>query len=277
MLPLREVRDRTLARRPAFAVWAIVIANVVAFIVEQAMVAAGDVTFPLEFGLVPRAFANGFVGHGLLTVFTSMFLHAGWFHLIGNLWFLLVFGPSVEDALGHARFGALYLVGGVAAAIAQVAFDPMSPLPMLGASGAIGAVLAAYVSLFPFRRVTTMVPIVVVPLILPIPALVFVVEWFVINLFQGIGALGFAPHASGGVAWWAHIGGFLSGLLLVRVLFPHHDQGDDAMPAHDDARPDRLDRRGEVEVRGLDGARYSTTTWRSLSTEVEPFERFERE
>lgn len=256
MLPVREVRDRLHEQRrlPAYVTFALLGANVIAFLVEQALVGGGDITFPVEWGLVPRVFSGGNVGHGLVTVVTSMFVHAGWFHLIGNLWFLWIFGPSVEDALGHRRFGALYLLGGAAAAAVHVAMDPMSRAPMLGASGAIGAVLAAYVSLFPLRRITTIIPIVVIPLVFSIPAVVFVIEWFAINLFQGVGQLELHPDATGGVAWWAHIGGFLSGLLLVRLLFPrHHDEHD---PLQDDQRP--VDG-GDVVVRGADGKRYSTS------------------
>ncbi|GAC1393458.1 MAG: rhomboid family intramembrane serine protease [Polyangiales bacterium] len=253
MLPVREVRDRTRARLPALVVGGLVAVNVLAFVLEQAMVAAGDRAFPFEWGLVPRLLAGDDFAHGALTVVTSMFLHAGWFHLLGNLWFLWVFGPSVEDALGHARFAALYLGGGLVAAASQVAFDPSSAAPMLGASGAIGAVLAAYVSLFPFRRVSTLVPILIVPLILPIPALVFVLEWFLLNLFHGLGALGFDDAARGGVAWWAHLGGFLSGLLLVRLLFPSRDDDADAEPGGP------LHHGGDVVVRGADGRRLTTT------------------
>src|SRR5258708_24378941 len=130
---------------------------------------------------------------------------------------------------------------------------------MLGASGAIGAVIAGYVSLYPMRRISTLIPIVVFPLFLQIPAFVFVLEWFLLNLFHGIGALGFHPDASGGVAWWAHVGGFLSGLLFVRLLFPRRD--------------DDRDDGGGVIVRGDDGKRYLT----SQSQPPENEDRFEME
>jgi membrane associated rhomboid family serine protease len=255
MLPVREVRDRLHDERrlPAYVTFGLLAVNVVAFLVEQAVVGAGNRTLALQWGLVPRAFDDGNVAHGLVTVVTSMFLHAGWFHLLGNLWFLWIFGPSVEDTLGHLRFAALYLLGGAAAAAVHVAIDPASSAPMLGASGAIGAVLAAYVSLFPLRRITTIIPIIVIPLVFSVPAVAFVVEWFAINLFRGLGALELGPGAASGVAWWAHIGGFLSGLFLVRLLFPrHHDEHDvDA-----DGRP--IDG-GDVVVRGVDGKRYLTS------------------
>lgn len=221
MLPLREVRDRGTPRRPPLVIAALIVLNVGAFVFEEAMIESGVTRFPLDWGLVPRVLTDLDPLHGALTIFTSMFLHGGWLHLLGNLWFLWIFGPAVEDVLGHARFAALYLLGGVAAAAAQVMFDPSSTAPMIGASGAIGAVLAAFVSLYPMRRISTIfVPL---PLVFAIPSFVFVLEWFALNLFQGIGALGWHPDAAGGVAWWAHVGGFLSGLLLVRLLFPRRD------------------------------------------------------
>lgn len=237
MLPLREVRDPSIPRRPPLVVVMLIVVNVFAFLYEQALIEAGVRSFPLEWGLVPRVLTSDDPAHGIVTVFTSMFLHGGWVHLLGNLWFLWIFGPSVEDVLGHARFAALYVLGGVAAAAAQVAIDPSSAVPMLGASGAIGGVLAAYVSVHPMRPIRTLIPIFIIPFIVSIPAFVFVIEWFLLNLLHGFGALAF-PSA-GGVAWWAHVGGFLSGLLLVRVLFP---RGDDE---HETSRRER----GEAEAR----------------------------
>jgi len=245
MFPVRERRDPDIpeeARRPPVVVWILVVVNLLAFLTEQGMVLGGDTRFPLEWGFVPRMLTVD-PAHGVATIFTAMFLHAGWFHLLVNLWFLWFFGRSVEDALGHVRFSMLYLLGGVVAAIAHTLYDPSSTLPMLGASGAIGAVLAGYVSLFPWRRIVTIVPIIFIPVFLAIPAWVFVIEWFAINLFRGLGALHDA--ARGGVAWWAHIGGFLSGLALVRLLFPRHPK--------DREHP-------EIVVRNADGRRLTTTS-----------------
>jgi membrane associated rhomboid family serine protease len=252
MLPIREVRDRSVPRRPAVVITTLVIVNVLVFLLEQAMIEGGDTRFPFDWGLVPRVLTGSDPAHGALTVLTSMFLHGSWMHLLGNLWFLWLFGPAVEDALGHARFVALYLLGGVAAAAAQVIVDPSSTVPMLGASGAIGAVLAAYVSLYPLRRILTFF----VVILWPLPSFLFVGEWFLLNLFQGVGAIGIHPDASGGVAWWAHVGGFLSGLLLVRLLFPHRD--DDRMDPTSDARHRSIDG-GDVIVRGEDGRRMLTS------------------
>jgi membrane associated rhomboid family serine protease len=255
MLPLGEVRDPRVVRRPPLVVGALVLASFFAFIVEQAMVEAGATRFPLVWGLVPRVLTRLDPAHGVVTIFTSMFLHGGWLHLLGNLWFLWIFGRGVEDALGHARFLALYLLGGVAAALAQVAIDPGSALPMMGASGAIGGVLAAYVSLYPWQRIRTLIPIVIVPLIFNVPAFLFVLEWFALNLIRGVFALRAEGVEGGGVAWWAHVGGFLAGLMLVRLLFP----GDGDRPPSRGRRPRRGERR--VIVRDERGEEWSSSTW----------------
>lgn len=243
MLPVREVRPHPLSR-PPLVVWAIVALNVLSFFWELNLVAAEGKRSLLEWAFTPYTLTTAPLA-AAITIFTSMFLHGGWMHLLGNLWFLWIFGPSVEDALGSRRFGLLYLAGGVAAALAQAAFDPLGTTPMLGASGAIGGVLAAYVSLHPRRSIDTLFFVFVVP----IPALFFVLEWFVMNLFRGLGALTVAD--TGGVAWWAHVGGFVAGLILVRLLFPHRRN----------EPPRQLPRPRDVEVFGPDGARYTVRTY----------------
>lgn len=233
MLPVRELREVPLARAP-MVVPALIGLNLVAFVFEL----FGSGIMPWTF--VPRTLQSD-PALGVLTIFTSMFLHGGWMHLLGNVWFLHIFGPSVEGALGPRRFASLYLLGGVAAALAQAFVEPLSRIPMLGASGAISAVLAAYVSLFPRRRIDTLAFV----FLLPLPALFFVLEWFAINLLRGMGSLTGATGS--GVAWWAHIGGFLAGLVLVRMLFPR------ALP--------EPPRKWEVEVRGSHGERLPSYTF----------------
>ncbi|MGZ3473090.1 MAG: rhomboid family intramembrane serine protease, partial [Polyangiales bacterium] len=213
MIPVREVRPRPLRRMPMVVV-ALLLANLLAFGWELSVPARAA----MDLAFVPRMLAlDPLVA--LTTVFTAMFLHGGWMHLLGNLLFLWIFGPSVEEALGAKRFAALYLLSGVAAAAGQTLFAPSAAMPMLGASGAISGVLAAYVSLYPRRRIETLAFI----FIWPIPALFFVVEWFAMNLFHGLGR-------SDGVAWWAHIGGFLAGLVLVRLLFPRKAPAEQPRP-----------------------------------------------
>lgn len=168
-----------------------------------------------EHALVARRLAqHPFDGRQWLTVLTHMFMHGGVLHLLGNMWFLWIFGGNVEDRLGSFRFALFFLLtGGVAAAV-QVVAGPSSAVPMVGASGAISGVLGAYLILFPTALVWTLVPW-IVP-ILPVPAVVFLVLWFVMQAFNGVGSLLAGTAGGGGVAWWAHAGGFVAGFVLTR-------------------------------------------------------------
>jgi len=148
-------------------------------------------------------------------VFTSMFLHGGWFHLIGNLWFLWVFGDNVEDAMGHFRFVIFYLLCGLAAAALQVAFKPASSIPMVGASGAIGGVMGAYILLYPRVHVHMLVFLGFFVTTFAVPAVVMLGYWIVVQLLGGFGSIG---ATGGGVAFWAHVGGFVGGAVLVLVF-----------------------------------------------------------
>jgi membrane associated rhomboid family serine protease len=169
--------------------------------------------FVREFALVPRRLLTGYADERQwLTVFTSMFLHGGVAHVLGNCWFLWVFGRNVEARLGSFKLLIFYLLFGVAAAALQVAMNADSVLPMLGASGAISGVLGAYFVLFPSAWVYTLVPW-FVPII-PFPAILFLFVWFAIQAANGIGTLLNGTDARGGVAWWAHAGGFIAGVLL---------------------------------------------------------------
>jgi membrane associated rhomboid family serine protease len=151
-----------------------------------------------------------------MTVFTSMFLHSGWFHIGGNMLFLWIFGNNVEDALGRARFLVLYLACGIAAAMAQALPSPDSTLPMIGASGAIAGTLGAYLVLYPWANVNCFVWIVIFFRIVTVPAWIVLGVWFAIQLLSGLGT----PAGAPGVAFWAHVGGFVSGLALVTLLRP---------------------------------------------------------
>jgi membrane associated rhomboid family serine protease len=155
-------------------------------------------------------------GRQLSNVFTSMFLHGGWMHLIGNMWFLWIFGNNIEDSMGHARFLVFYLLSGVAAALLQVVVSPASPIPMVGASGAISGVMGAYLVLYPRVRVWTLVPIGFFLTSIALPAWTMLLYWMAIQFLGGlVGALG---EERGGVAFWAHIGGFVAGAVLVKVF-----------------------------------------------------------
>ena len=170
------------------------------FVSEHALVAERIVRHPLD-------------GSQWFTVLTHMFLHGGLLHLLGNIWFLWIFGGNVEWRLGPFRFLLFYLLAGFAAAAAQVAVGPFSVLPMVGASGAISGVLGAYLVLFPTAFVWSLVPW-IVP-ILPVPAIVFLVLWFVLQAYNGVGALLSGASSDGGVAWWAHAGGFAAGVAMI--------------------------------------------------------------
>jgi hypothetical protein len=166
-------------------------------------------TLALKYGDVPLLSAA-------LPVLTSMFLHGGWPHLIGNMWYLWIFGDNVEDALGHARFLVFYLACGVVAALIQYLTMPFARVPTVGASGAIAAVLGAYIGAFPRARVFTLLPLFPFIQVVPLPAFLVLGLWFLFQFVLGLGAL----HAtgSGGIAFWAHIGGFVAGLVVMRVL-----------------------------------------------------------
>jgi len=152
-----------------------------------------------------------------VTVVTSMFLHGGWFHLLGNMLFLWVFGDNVEDSMGHARFGAFYLLAGLAAAGLQLVLNPGSPVPMVGASGAISGVMGAYIVLYPRVRIRVLVFLGIFITTIVVPAYLMLGYWFVLQLLGGLPTLG-GEGGGGGVAFWAHIGGFVAGALLIPIF-----------------------------------------------------------
>lgn len=175
---------------------------------------AGD-AFINRWSLVP---AEIVAGHGWLTILTAMFLHAGWEHILGNMLFLWVFGPSIEDAMGSTRFTAFYLLGGCAAFIAQIAISPSSTIPTVGASGAIAAVMGVFMITYPRDRIKTVLFLGWFISIRYIPAIVLVGLWFLTQVFSQVGAL--VQTNSGGVAYMAHVGGFLFGMIAGRLFEP---------------------------------------------------------
>ena len=194
--------------------WLIILANVVVFVgLELSMTPRELARTVTNYGLIPARLVS-LEPFALVTVFTSMFLHGGWLHIISNMWALFIFGDNVEDRMGSARYLVFYLTCGALAALTQTFIDPASRIPMIGASGAIAGVLAAYLVLFPTARVVTLVPIFIIPWFIEIPAVLYLIIWFGSQFFSGVMALN-VEAASGGVAWWAHIGGFAAGLLLV--------------------------------------------------------------
>jgi membrane associated rhomboid family serine protease len=210
----------------------IIALNIVAFLSETRVEPRTLEGLVYVLGLVPEGFWAGGPGRWL-TVFTSMFLHGSWFHLISNMMALYIFGDNVEDRLGHGRYLIFYLLGGLAAGAAHIWAYPASRVPTVGASGAIAAVLGAYLILYPRARVITLVPLLFFWRMVNIPALIYLGLWFLMQLFNGTLALAASTFQGGGVAWWAHIGGFVAGLALVKLLEPRRrrrDYADEAYP-----------------------------------------------
>jgi len=223
MIPLKD--DLPTRSAPAVTV-ALIAINVLVFLYQASLQIDGGgegaaQAFAMEFGLVPCRLTGacqmaGDLPSPLFTVFSSMFLHGSFFHIAGNMLYLWIFGNNVEDTLGHVRYLLFYLASGVAAAALQTVVDPHSRVPMIGASGAISGVLGAYLLLFPHAKVLTLVIFGFFWRLLSIPALVVLGFWMVVQLVNGLGSLG----AGGGVAWFAHIGGFIAGMGLVWVVRP---------------------------------------------------------
>jgi membrane associated rhomboid family serine protease len=208
--------------------WTLIAANVLIFIISLGSGSQGAEALVMRFGVIPDVLLHGSwslpraEGGALgswVTPFTSMFLHGGVLHLGSNMLFLHVFGDNVEDVLGRGRFMLFYLLCGLGAVAGQVLIDPTSMVPMIGASGAISGVLAGYVILFPHARVVTLIPIFIFIHFMEVPAGIFIILWFVLQLVQGYLSLGMIAEGAGGVAWFAHIGGFLAGLVFIRVLY----------------------------------------------------------
>ncbi len=168
--------------------------------------------FIRRWGAIPVEIANG---QDYFALLTSMFLHGGWLHIIGNMLFLWVFGDNVEDTMGHARYLLFYLLTGFAAGFAQILLDPSSPIPLVGASGAISGVLGAYIVLFPHGKIRTLVLLGFFVTVVLVPAWVQIGLWALLQFFNGFASLGVPTEESGGVAYWAHIGGFVAGALLI--------------------------------------------------------------
>jgi membrane associated rhomboid family serine protease len=218
MIPLR---DNVVARRKPFVVWLLIAANVYVFWRELALPREALEQFMHVWGVVPArltkpgwARSAGYPPGALLTVFSSMFLHGGWLHLISNMWSLWLFGDNVEDRFGHGRFLLFYVLCGVGAMGLHVVLHQASTVPAIGASGAIAGVMGAYFLMFPRARVVVMVPIFFYPLLFEVPAAVFLFVWIAGQVFNGVAALKSGPSAFAGVAFWAHVGGFAAGLAL---------------------------------------------------------------
>lgn len=208
MIPLRDTQP---SYTFPYVTVAIIVLNVLAFLYEFSMDPYELNFFIAHYGVIPTRFQ-------LTDVLTSIFLHGGWMHLIGNMWFLWIYGDNVEDILGHSQYLIFYLLCGLAATMVHVLFNWDSRVPTIGASGAIAGVMGAYVVKFPHSRITTLVPVFVFLTTMEIPAYLILLYWFVIQFFSGVGSVGHSHLSQGGVAWFAHVGGFLAGIALIFVM-----------------------------------------------------------
>lgn len=210
MIPLKDnIPSRSF---PAVTV-GLVVVNVIVFLLE-AMMGAQAPTLTNTFGAIPRRVTSDWQNPlVLMTLVTSMYLHGGWAHLIGNMLYLWIFGDNVEDSMGKLRFFIFYTLCGLAAGLLQVAAAPNSDIPMIGASGAIAGVLGAYLVLFPKAKVRTLVPSFYFYRLIWLPSIIVLGGWFLIQLLNGIASIN-VNMQTGGVAWWAHVGGFGAGIIF---------------------------------------------------------------
>ena len=227
-------RDENVTRRPPYITISLIVANVLVWVFVQGAGSSLSLAASVcNLGLIPGELTGMLppgerfpMGEGLVCVtdpgrqsshlFTSMFLHGSWLHLLGNMWFLWLFGNNVEDAMGRPQFLLFYLLCGLAAALLQVVTSPDSGVPMVGASGAISGVMGAYLILYPHVRVYVMVPLGFILTTVALPAWTMLVYWMLIQLVSGLTAIGGKP--GGGVAFWAHVGGFIAGMVLVKLF-----------------------------------------------------------
>ena len=189
----------------------LILANVLVFLYELSMPNWMLNRFIQNYGIVPDRLH-------FVSILTSMFIHGGFLHILGNMWFLWIFGRGVEDILGHGKFLFFYLACGIAAGLIHIVVNASSPIPTVGASGAIAGVMGGYLIKFPRSRIVTLVPIFFFLTTVDLPAAFLLLYWFAIQFFSGVGSVGYSQASSGDVAWFAHIGGFLAGMGLILVL-----------------------------------------------------------
>lgn len=211
------IRDQLPTRRVPIVNYLIIAANILVFILQW-MAGPNQEAFVYQYALIPANFTSTLNLSNITDIFTSIFMHAGLLHLAGNMLYLWIFGDNVEDRMGPVKFLVFYLVGGLVASLTHILTNPGSQIPTVGASGAIAAVLGAYLVLYPQSRVLTFIPIGFLMQLKLIPASIVLGLWFVLQLFNGVLSLG-GPDI-GGTAFWAHIGGFVAGMLIAVLFFP---------------------------------------------------------
>lgn len=208
MIPLR---DTLKSYSPPVMTVMIITMNVLVFLYQVSLSEPELNHFIAMYGIVPDHLRY-------TSLLTSMFLHGGWMHLIGNMWFLWIFGDNVEDILGHEKYLIFYLLCGLAAAGTHVLLNPYSRVPTLGASGAIAGVMGAYYLKFPHARIISLVMLFVFFTTIEVPAGFMLIVWFIMQIFSGIGSIGYSNISHGGTAWFAHVGGFVAGMILIKVM-----------------------------------------------------------
>lgn len=220
MIPLHDSIPRV--HKP-YMLYAIITVCSVIFLFEKSLPISQLTEFFYVYGVVPARFTNPtwaasmhFPPDAEYVFITHLFIHGGWIHIIFNMWFLWIFGDNIEDVMGPLRFLLFYLTCGVVAIFVNMLFNPSSTAPVVGASGAIAGIMGAYFLLYPHAKVLTLIPIVIIPFFFYLPAVFFLLLWVGIQVVLGIAAL--SGHASNSVAWWAHIGGFISGVLLLPLF-----------------------------------------------------------
>ena len=219
VIPLKDLQPR---RSAPVITLSLILANAAVFLYQASLSPRAGDAFVNHYAVVPYKISLALAGHhytladAFIPLFTSMFLHGGWLHIIGNMWFLWIFGANVEDRMGSFNYLIFYLICGIGSGIAQTFFSWGSHIPALGASGAIAGVLGAYIVFTPESRILTLVPLFIIWFMARVPAWIFIGLWFLIQFISGVSALGM--RSVGGVAWWAHVGGFLLGLTLARFF-----------------------------------------------------------
>jgi membrane associated rhomboid family serine protease len=208
MIPLRDTQP---SNSTPFVTLLLIAVNVFIFLYEISLDSYSLNHLISVYGMIPDH-------PEIRDMFTSMFLHGGWLHLIGNMWFLWIYGDNVEDILGHGKYLAFYLLCGVAAGLTHILVSPYSRVPTIGASGAIAGVMGAYMIKFPHSRIITLVPIVIFLTTIEVPAVFILIYWFILQLFSGVWQVGYSQVSQGGVAWFAHVGGFVAGMILILLL-----------------------------------------------------------
>ncbi|MBV9707488.1 MAG: rhomboid family intramembrane serine protease [Chloroflexi bacterium] len=230
MIPIKDYPGPR--RTMPWVTWGLILINVIVFVYQITLSPDDTQAFIFAYSVVPQALVHGVPQTSLLaqhiafqtpepvylTLITSMFLHAGLLHIAGNMLYLFIFGDNVEDRMGHLPYLLFYLFCGVVAGLTQVVVDPNSTIPSLGASGAIAGVLAAYLVLFPLAKVRTIIFIFIFFTLVTLPAYILIGFWFLLQLFDGVASLSTVQQGMGGVAYFAHVGGFLTGLAITFLL-----------------------------------------------------------